>query len=252
MPEVLHLSRAPITEAVVDLRCVTKAKIDPSLILKLREGIGYPGETQELRSLRVAVQQQPGKPLQHNATEGGLEGGRFCSIDGKFVVQMRSNGMTFSRLPPYTEWENVISEAMRLWQIYRSHFEVVETTRIAVRNINRLTFPQPDFSQNPAAFLSPPPSQPDGGDEGTVVQWMTRFVIKNILKDINATVTQLSDPQAGPALDGYAMIFDIDVFTTKGLSGGDSFLQNRFTELRDVKNNIFFSGLTPQAIDLFK
>ncbi len=34
------------------------------------------------------------------------------------VAQFRRDGFTFNRLRPYTKWEEIRPEALRLWQLY--------------------------------------------------------------------------------------------------------------------------------------
>ena len=43
-----------------------------------------------------------------------VDGYVFTSADGKQVVQYRLDGFTFSRLRPYTRWEEVFAEAQKV------------------------------------------------------------------------------------------------------------------------------------------
>jgi uncharacterized protein (TIGR04255 family) len=252
MAEVRHLTRAPIKEAVIDFRCLTGAKVDSVLIRKLGAEIGYDGESQEMRTMSWTWQQGVSTAPTAKTSDHGVVGCRFFSKDKKFVVQMRLDGMTFSRLPPYTAWDNVFPEVSRLWTIFCANIQVVAVSRIAVRNINRVLLPQVDFSKAPSDFLIPPPSAPKGADEDCIIsQWMSRFVINNAAKDITAIVTQLSDSTTDSP-DQYALIFDIDVFTEKDLPLSPELLLPRFARLRELKNRIFFSAITDRTLELFK
>jgi uncharacterized protein (TIGR04255 family) len=227
--------------------------MDSAFIRKLGAEIGYKGELQEMRdmSLSFSLQQKADAPAAHR-TSSQIAGGRFFSEDRKFVVQMRHDGMTFSRLPPYTKWEQVFQEAKRLWLIFCAHMQPSVISRIAVRNVNRLLLPQPYFSNAPADFLNPPPAEPGGlRKESIITQWMHRFVISEVEKDVSAVVMQLSDSAVDPK-GRYALIFDIDVFTMVDLSTDPESLLPRFEQLRECKNRIFFSNLTERTLDLFK
>jgi uncharacterized protein (TIGR04255 family) len=249
MAEQRHLNNAPITEAVLDFRCRTEVKIDSEKLKLLRKEIAYTGLLEEMHGMSFTFQQGPGASPSQKTDDHGLVGGRFLSENGKFVVQMRVDGMTFSRMKPYTEWGEVFPEASRLWKIFCAQMQVTEVSRIAVRNINRLLLPASDFTKAPGDFLSPPPSQPCGVD-GNIAQWMTRFIVSDPIKDLHAIVTQLSDIKI-ESPDRYALIFDIDVFSTKELSTNPQMLLPRFVLLRELKNHIFFSALTERSADLF-
>jgi hypothetical protein len=79
-------------------------------------------------------------------------GWRFVSPDKLHVFQARLNGFTFSRLPPYVDWESFRTEARRLWDLYRAVANPIAPTRIAVRYINRLDLPLPIVAIGPWHF----------------------------------------------------------------------------------------------------
>jgi len=253
MVEVYPLLKAPIKEAVIDVRCLTGVKMEPALLKILGAEIGYGGEAQEVNTMSFMVQPTVGAPPIPKVSEQVLVGGRFLSgADRNFVVQMRTDGMTFSRLQPYTKWDEIFPEASRLWAIFCAHMQVKEVSRIAVRYVNRLLLPQPDFSNNPSDFLTPPPPLPNGiREDCKVAQWMSRFVIEGATEDVTATITQLSDTIT-ESPDQYALIFDIDVFTQKDLPINPELLLPRFAQLRALKNDIFFAALTKRTLELFK
>src|SRR5471030_1465916 len=146
MAQQRHLTKAPVTEAVIDFQCRTTAKMTSELVKQLHQETKYRGRHEEMRNVQVSVAAVVGKIPTTRMDDLGLLGGRFFSDENKFVVQMRSNGMTFSRLPPYTEWDSVFAEVSRLWEIQRAFLNVEEVSRIAVRFINRLVYPQAAFS----------------------------------------------------------------------------------------------------------
>jgi uncharacterized protein (TIGR04255 family) len=248
MPEQRHLSNAPVVEAIIDFRCQTGVAITSDSLKSLQGKIGYDGAMQELNEMTFAFEANPTAPAPKKP-ESRLQGGRFTSIDSRQVAQLRANGCTISRLAPYTSWDEAFPEAWRIWEIYCKEMRVSNVARIAVRYINRLVLPQPIFSENPSAFLTPPPSLPLGV-AGAITQWVTRFVIDDAARGITAAITQASDQLPSPP-GQYVLIFDIDVSTLKGITTDPMSLKPRFLELRNVKNAIFFSGVTEAALALF-
>ncbi len=58
-----------------------------------------------------------------------------------------------------------------------------------------------------------------------------------------------------PQLSGQAnvtLLFDIDAYEDVSLPADDVTIMARFAELREMKNRVFFKGLTDKAIDLFR
>jgi len=143
MAKERHLSRAPIVEAVFDVRAKTLTGFD---VEKFSEAHGevaaeYP-QKEAMNQFEFGVRHRPGKTPEQHFTELGDLGYRFTSEDKLQIVQFRSDGFTFSRLAPYTKWDHVFQEASRLWKIYERITPLEEATRIAVRYINRLPFPK--------------------------------------------------------------------------------------------------------------
>jgi uncharacterized protein (TIGR04255 family) len=73
-----------------------------------------------------------------SSTSQELVGYRFISADKSAVVQARRDGFSFSKLPPYQDWEEWQPEARRLWQRYKAIVAPDRITRVAVRYINRV------------------------------------------------------------------------------------------------------------------
>lgn len=243
-----HLSNAPIVEAVIDFRVKLSSdfKLDAFHPLRSKLSEDYPGfEEQQL--IEQKIEQEPGQPMQFSTRVSGIHGHRLLSKDGKNVVQLRRDGFTFSRLNPYTEWEEVFGETWRLWCMYVETAKPLEVSRIAVRYINRLLLPLP-FS-NPEEYLKAPPLTAEGwpSDMNT---FLSRVVMHDPESETLVNVIQALEPQA-PGRNSVTLLFDIDAYQDVSLPADDVTMRGRFAELREMKNRVFFKGLTDKAIDLF-
>jgi uncharacterized protein (TIGR04255 family) len=178
----------------------------------------------------------------------GIHGHRLLSKDGKNVVQLRRDGFTFSRLNPYTKWEEVFGEAWRLWGKYVETAQPLEVSRIAARFINRLLLPLPFV--NPKEYLKAPPVAAEGwpSDMGS---FLSRLVMHDPKSDILVNVIQALEPQAS-GQTSVTLLFDIDAYQDVSLTADDVTIRARFAGLRELKNRVFFKGLTEKAIDLFR
>jgi uncharacterized protein (TIGR04255 family) len=168
-----HLDRAPIVEAVIDMKVLPRDGVGPANLREAggRIGPGYTG----------------GEPLRSFQTRFGIENGREMSpatvsadVGWMFrfgsperptaIAQFRVNGFTFNKLEPYSNWEEVFGEADRLWQIYVEVARPLEVTRLAVRYINRMRFPNPTELRD---YLEAPPLVPRPIPQ-TIQEFLTR------------------------------------------------------------------------------
>ena len=244
-----HLSKAPIVEAAIDFRVKLPAdfKLDAFQTMRSHLATEYPG-FEEQQIVQQMIRPQPGSAAEVSTRFSGTHGYRLISGDGKNVVQLRRDGFTFSRLTPYTKWEEVFAEAWRLWSLYVEAAKPLEVSRIAVRYINRMVFPWP-FS-NPEEYLKAPPMTAEGWPV-EMSAFLSRVVMHDADSDVSVNVIQALEPQI-PGQGGVALIFDIDAYDDVTLTSNDVTIVERFGKLRKMKNRVFFNGLTTKAIDLFR
>lgn len=247
--EYPHLSKAPIVEAVIDFRgkLPSDFKLDAFQPLRTQLAQDYPG-FEEQQIVQQTIKHEAGSAAEVSTRFSGLHGYRLLSRDGKNVVQLRRDGFTFSRLSPYTRWDEVFAEAWRLWSLYVDAAKPVEVSRIAVRYINRMLFPLP-FS-NPEEYLKAPPMTAEGWPT-EMRAFLSRVVMYEPKSDVSVNVIQALEPQV-PGQSDVAIIFDIDAYEDLSLPRDDVTIAERFGKLRDMKNRVFFKGLTTKAIDLFR
>lgn len=241
-----HLKNAPITEALIDFRVKLKSDFDIKKFLSVKADLSnsYP-KSEPRRLITGAFGMEKGKLFVQPPKDEGIRGYFYKSEDEKNVVQFRMDGFTFSRMHPYTEWESVISEAKRLWEIYYSIASPEIIERIAVRTINRLDIKLPinDFNE----YLVAPPIVPSSLPQA-VSQFLTRMVIHGGDKVIN--LVQAMEPSADESK--MTIILDIDVFkvSTSGLDV--SSIWSEFEELHELKNKVFFESITEKAAEVYE
>jgi uncharacterized protein (TIGR04255 family) len=172
----------------------------------------------------------------------------FRSPVEKKVVQSRLNGFSFNKLKPYSDWNAFRSEGRELWGIYFKIAKPLKITRIALRYINRIEIPLPlkDFKEY---VLTVPEVAPE------LPQALTHFFMRLVIPkpDIEA-VAVINQTMESPEPWGQRLpfIFDIDVFKETSYSGNEEDVWNKFEELHDFKNEVFFKSLTMKAKELFK
>jgi len=241
----LILSKAPIAEALIDIRVKARETLKVEQFDSIYNSISKEYPVKKTRSKwEGRLEFKKGESSLSAATET-IDGSIFTSGDQKQIFQARLDGFTFNRLKPYETWERFRDEARRLWEKYR---EVTspEITRVALRYINKMEFPLP--VKNFGDYLTAPPTVPADLPQG-VSSFLTRVVIHE--PDINAAgiITQALEQIINPNV--LTIILDIDVFKQKSEGIKEEDAWQTLEKLRHFKNKIFFESITEKAKELF-
>ena len=248
MAKYRHLDNAPITEAIIDLRVRLPSEFQIEKFSSLRETLhDQYQDVEERRLSKVAFDMEAGKPVVQPPEDKGIEAYLFKSADNTKVAQFRKDGFTFSRLKPYTSWEDILAEAKNLWKLYVATASPELVTRIAVRYINQLNIPLPidDF----ARYLTVPPRVPVNVPQD-VSSFFSRVVVHDLEQDIAANIIQVLQGSSMP--NHVAIILDIDVYKQKESGFEESDIWLTFERLRDLKNRIFFDSVTEETVSLYE
>lgn len=210
---------------------------------------GYPGKKTlkaGIVDLRLNDDSTPGATLEHRVV-----GYRYETGDGTRVAQFRTNGFTFSQLEPYTRWEDLKTEAQRLWQIYSSIVTPDVITRVATRYINILRIPvaaSDGAGLQLGSFLTAPPQVP-----GSLPQDLGSFLTRVVILEPSINAVGIITQALENFEDGHAPVaLDIDVFMTRHFETTTDQFWTQLDDLRSFKNRIFFESITDKTVELFQ
>src|SRR6266513_202605 len=242
-----HLPRAPITEALVDFRVVPREGLPYS---ELQESFstmdfGYYVKNPISEGTFGFALPPDGKP--ETTAEAAQTGLRLHSQDEKYVAQCRLSGFTFSRLPPYEEWVNLIAEARRIWAIYAERLSPKQVIRVATRYINNLQLPM-DVGTSYQKYVNKLVDLPDEVPQA-IATFLQRFQVVDVETNLRAILTLALD-RAAPG-ERVPVFLDIDAFITTQLDLPTQGMWEILDELRDMKNRCFFGVLTEAAVELY-
>lgn len=242
MARVRHLRNAPIAEAVVDFRLELPGDFDIARFENLKGPLGsdYPN-TQRIESFEARLGFEAGRPVSPDPKVRTL-GLLFKSADKHSLAQFRTNGFTYNRLEPYTSWQEIFPEAMRLWKRYVELTQPASVVRLAVRYINRMHLTPSDLDR----YLVVPPRIPDALPQ-ELRSFLERIVIFDERRGLSAIVTKALEPSPVPP-NGLTAILDIDTYKEISLAPADPRLAAVFDDLHDLKNEIFFESITEEAV----
>jgi uncharacterized protein (TIGR04255 family) len=240
-----RLSRAPIVEAVIDIRIAPTDRIKASDFAAAASVLRreYPSH-KPMRSVQATFSPNAEEISQKHEDVGIV----FQSQDEHSLAQFRVDGFTFNRLEPYTNWPTVFGEALRLWQVYAALNPRVSVSRLAVRYINRMTITE---GGSLADYLEAPPILPADIPQA-VREYLMRVVVQDSEKQISAVLTQALE--SGVAEATGSILLDVDAFkeVRRPLTPSDSEIERIFGELREMKNRIFYASITEKAAEAYE
>ena len=247
MSEWPHLPKAPITEALIDIRARLPEATDLDQLTPFRDQVrsDYP-TCRERQQWSGQLQFKGSEPPVVRAGSGRPDGYLLTSADGCQVVQARLDGFTFSRLKPYQTWTDLRDSARSLWQSYCQVAKPEQATRIAVRYINRLELPVP-FKDFRDWVLTTPDVAPGLPQE--LAGFFFRLHIP--FEKPHGFVNLIQALEPGEYTEHVPLIFDIDAFRPLQLDPSDDEIWRQMDDLRIIKNQVFFSSITDKLKELY-
>lgn len=240
MAESRHYKRAPITEAVVDLRVASMTAPQLALLERVGqdEAAAYPART-EIH--RASGQMELGQRVTTAASSEQI-GFRFAASDQKLIWQARTDGFTVSRLAPYDRWETLRDESRRLWTAYRRTVAPDAITRLALRYINRFDIPGESIDLR-TYFRTSPEISPD------LPQSVAGFFLQLQLpqEDLRgqALINETIIPP--PRAHVVSVVLDIDLFRDQEVPQDEDSIWDCFEQLHVRKNEVFEACITDEA-----
>jgi uncharacterized protein (TIGR04255 family) len=164
------------------------------------------------------------------------------------VAQLRLDGFTLSRLPPYENWTSLIAETKRVWDSYCSDLQPIRITRVATRFINNLRLPlEPNMSFQ--LFIRKLADLPEEAPQA-MAAFFQNFQLSDPVNQATVNMTLALEPNV--LLQPLPVILDVDVFTNRDLNPNDPELWLILNRLREIKNKCFFGVLTDRAVELYE
>jgi uncharacterized protein (TIGR04255 family) len=240
-----QLLHPPLREALIDLQLREDLPVSFVESLKGKELSGYPS-VKPIKRGQFSFQIDLQKPSQASVKSEEPFGWRYETNDGSRVVQLRRNGVTYSVLRSYTNWDELKASTKAVWQQYGKWAGTLRVERLAVRYINVFELPAggADFDDYLTASPRVPPELPQA-----VSGFLQRVVIPFSTDGTTAIVTQALEL---PAERGVPVVLDIDVYRKCELVGDSLEVWSQLDKFRGIKNAIFFSSVTEKALEPYR
>ena len=238
--EYPNLSRPPLREAVIDIRL--SSPLPPDFAEKLRmKNFGAFSRIGDVKVGGFQFQVPEDKPAQAKVTSEQVLGGRFENTDQSQVVLARRDGMTFSVLKNYRDWEHIRDDGRELWRRFLDLSGPAQVGRVALRYINVIDIPQGEDFDN---YLTAAPQVPNGLPQ-LLGNFFQRIEVPFSDQNAIAVITQTLEPPA-------AVVLDIDVINQDQMDAASSDVWDKLEVLRVIKNRIFFSSVTARTVESYR
>lgn len=235
----IYYSKAPIIEAVLDLRVTLPEGVTSETFAPLKAGLADEFPIQEDFAVHTAEVNVAETPTSSVRTE--QKGFRLISGDRRRVLILSTSGFTFSHLAPYNGWEVFRDEAHSLWDRYRATCQPLTIVRVGIRYINRFDLPTDRRMEEYLTLYPNVPELPEGAVEGYFMQ------LQIPQNDINAMLVINQARVDAQRTDVLSLILDIDLFREAVWNVAEDASVWAFIEqLRQRKNEFFEASITPK------
>ena len=240
-----HYLKAPITEALIELRTEPTQALTQQMLRQVGESVAsqYPREEELFQTVGQFEVRAGGTSA---SAQQSFIGFKRTNAEQTQVLQSRLNGLTFSRLAPYESWEPFRDETRRLWDIYREKIPPKAVVRLAVRYINRIDVPggAVDLKEYLRTCPEVSPELPQQLD-GFFMQLVLPFPELPGHALINQTIIP-------PPRDGVvSIVLDVDLYCSENVPQDEAGIWDFFETLHVRKNEVFEACITDSARKLF-
>lgn len=238
------LKNPPLVEAVFSVQGSFPTQVD----LKALEDsaaplrIHYP-ERKEERSVSFTLDTAPGGIMNASTEDQGINGYRFFSSDGLDITQFKKSGLTYNRLKPYTSWDDVFPKASKCWTVFRDAFPEFVIHRVSQRYLNQISINKGKGATELKDYFTVDLPGPTG-----IPFQRAGFTGQSVFYDpitqLHAIWTIALQHASNPSQ--HLVILDIDVYA-QGPDVLEKNPQDLWTQMRDLKNSLFFGSLKNQG-----
>ncbi len=239
-----HYSKAPITEAIIDLKVTFPEDFSADTFAGIYDHIHDRFPTMEPMYTGIgSFVFQPGSSITVN-TDQQHNGFLFKSEDSLKLFQATLNGFTFNRLAPYQSWEEFSGDAKYLWRIYKDICKPTQVIRAAIRYINQLVIPIEGLVDL-QDYLQIVPEVTSNLPQKTLSSFFMQLQIPqddlNCMLIINETLAPATNSET------INIILDFDLFRQQNWQNDDENIWRFLEQLRHRKNQVFEASITDKT-----
>ena len=243
--------RPPVIEAVIDVRFANP--LNPQqldrLVSKQKSNFTIqPIEEVEVKlspNEKAGMKAETKMKAETNMISVGYK--LINNADSSIIIQVKPDAISFSRLPPYKGWFNLVAEFKKHYAWFTDK-KFKRLSRIGVRYINRIDIPRVDGKIELEGYIKIYPNTPKRNFPD-----FSQFSLQtaSIMDGSRMLIVNVHPAIEQPLLNYGSIIFDLDVAQSIKLPEDNSQLYAALDEIREKKNFFFESLLTAKCKRLF-
>jgi uncharacterized protein (TIGR04255 family) len=236
------LSKPPIREALIDIKYNYGDVFDENLFSAIIESTK---STHPIVQKQFQVESSLGiknEVVERSAATSKQIGMLFKNSAQDSVVQYRINGYTFNKIKKYDGWDSFVNSAIQYWSLLTNSISEIIPQRIGLRYINSLPLAK---QANLDDYIRNCPKVPFSN--APILGMFSRISFK--VDDILGNYTIAIENPNGKDVN---LILDIDLYVTLVNKITTQEIIELLGNMREQKNNIFFSALTERKLEEFK
>jgi uncharacterized protein (TIGR04255 family) len=240
-------NKPPIIEAVIALHFSTPMELKSIDAFALKSKTRFP-HSEDMVEMSASF-----NPQANQSTSNIKKLGRkLSSLDGSRVIIILPLQFAVIQRAPYTEWDTLCGEAREHWNVLSKIIKHRALTHVSTRYINRVDIPVDtngtvDLHKYFTVGLSLPPYA-----QSMALQ---AFHVNSSLLHPSGKyryALQFTSITPSPLIEHMSFTVDIDLATTELIPQSEDKLWEFVGSLRQYKNELFESCITPETRELFQ
>ena len=240
-----HLTKAPISEAVFEIKTIPASsweEAERTAEIKKIYPSGYTFNSESMFEQSFGFLSIPPTSVSPVVSWKGL---KMISNDKTEIIRFSRDAFSFSRLRPYTDWEDFSSKSLTNYELYKTiHKSAGNIKRLGIRFINSIDYDGNDLSN----YLKHPPVMAGNADK-TFNGFLHHNSYSVPDEGFQINHIQMLKPAAENQKNA-VLIIDVDIFVDK--IKPDFKINTALSKMRELKNDIFFGSLSEETLRRFK
>ena len=237
----MRYSKAPVQEAIIDLRLTQSSHINVENILAFSERFRAEGcEVEPIVDEKIEFQTGETPSIEHAVTTKGV---RIHNHNTRTVCFAEPEKFVFSLSYPYESWEVFSEQARRFWGMYLEATDVQNVTRVALRYINKFDFEADEAMEIEDYFQTYPKLSLEYEHKQIGGVFMQLELNQ---PDLDAVLILNQVRVEPPTANHVSIILDLDLFSRNALLTPNE-AWDKLSDFRVRKNQIFNASISEKA-----
>lgn len=245
MREEIIYANAPIIEAVFELKFKTQCEFNAEEFDRFYQLIKEDFPTRKDVNTQV-LGFTIGSKVGQAPVAREMKGQRYFSSDSKDVLHLTCDSFAYSRLTPYTKWQDALPRFLSNYEKLLKITPKIHPARLGLRYINKWSFLADEIDE----YLKIKPAFDNGDELFMVSQSLMTFKVVHPTTGAKGDVRLQLKPKSSS--QGVMLEASFDIFVNNDVQTKDAIdFEAAFLKLRNLKNDIFEANINDKSREVF-